>query len=72
MIEAQLLTLSNGKTVGLVNESDASAYLEVAAQTLRNWRSIGRGPRFVKQGRRVMYRLADLDRWVEQHLIDTE
>jgi Helix-turn-helix domain len=62
------LTLPNGKVVGLLNENDAAAYLAVAVQTLRNWRSLGQGPPFVHVGRRIGYRLSDLEGWVEKHV----
>ena len=35
--------------------------------TLATWRCRGGGPRFVKLGRRVLYRLADLEAWVDQN-----
>ena len=34
------------------------------AKTLANLRSQGRGPRFFKRGRRVFYRVEDLERWL--------
>ena len=50
----------------LLDETEASASLSVAVQTLRNWRWRGEGPRFVKLGKRaVRYRRGDLDAFVE-------
>ena len=50
----------------LLDESEASAHLNIAIQTLRNWRWRGIGPRFVKLGKRaVRYRRGDLDAFVE-------
>jgi len=50
----------------LLDESEAAATLNVAVQTLRNWRWRGIGPRFVKLGKRaVRYRRSDLDAFVE-------
>ena len=37
--------------------------------TLAHWRSEGRGPAFVKMGRRVAYRGSDLNRWMADHTI---
>nr|WP_261880261.1 helix-turn-helix domain-containing protein [Mycobacterium marinum] len=33
--------------------------------TLRYWRHVGEGPKSLKLGRRVMYRRADIERWLE-------
>lgn len=33
-------------------------------KTLANLRSQGRGPRFFKRGRKVFYRVEDLERWL--------
>ncbi|NCP11695.1 MAG: helix-turn-helix domain-containing protein [Sphingomonadales bacterium] len=33
--------------------------------TLEGWRVTGEGPQFVKLGRRVVYRPADIDAWIE-------
>ena len=37
------------------------------ATTLANWRYRGGGPRFVKTGRRVLYRGQDLLNYLDQH-----
>jgi len=30
----------------------------------------GRGPAYIRIGRSIRYRIADLDRWLEQHKVD--
>ena len=72
MTTTHLLTVPLGKHIGTVDEHQAADYLSVAVNTLRKWRSLGEGPAFVKLGRRVVYRLTDLERWLEAHLIDGE
>jgi len=45
----------------LVDENEAAAILKIEPRTLRNWRGLRKGPRFVKIGERVVrYRRADL------------
>jgi hypothetical protein len=48
----------------LLVEKDAALFLNLSVRTLQNWRVSGRGPCFVKIGRRVQYRLADLEEYV--------
>jgi Helix-turn-helix domain len=55
------------KTQKFLNEQDAAAYLTLKAQSLRAMRCQSKGPTFLKLGRRVLYRLADLDAYVEKH-----
>jgi excisionase family DNA binding protein len=45
---------------------EAADYLRTGVRTLERWRRVGGGPVFVKIGRRVGYRLADLESWVSQ------
>lgn len=35
----------------------------ISEKTLANWRSIGYGPKYLKLGNRVVYPLADIERW---------
>jgi hypothetical protein len=39
---------------------EAARYLNLSPQTLTNWRCLGRGPRFLKFGGRVVYDHDDL------------
>lgn len=47
--------------------ADAAEYLGSSASWLAKRRCYGGGPRFCKLGRRVTYRLSDLDAWREQN-----
>lgn len=47
----------------LLTTSDAAPVAGVAAKTLENWRSDGKGPRFIKAGRKVLYDPADIAVW---------
>ena len=39
--------------------------LEISERTLERMRAEGSGPRFSKAGRRVLYRLEDVEEWLE-------
>ncbi len=43
---------------------EAAEFLQVKPATLEQWRWSGKGPLFVKLGRSVMYRKADLDAFI--------
>lgn len=47
---------------------EVSDLLKVPQGTLANWRYLGKGPRFVKVGRRVRYRRSDVEAWLELHV----
>lgn len=40
----------------------------VKSKTLSQWRWNGRGPKFLKLGRHVMYRLADIEEFENQNI----
>jgi excisionase family DNA binding protein len=52
----------------VLNELEAAARLGLSHRTLQMWRVRGIGPRFLKVGRAVRYRLADLEAWLEAQL----
>lgn len=53
----------------LLDEQQAAQHLNVSPGTLSVWRSTGRyALPFVKVGRRVRYRLADLDSWIQERV----
>jgi len=49
---------------------DAARYLGVAYQTLNLWRVEDRGPAYLRLGRLVRYRQADLDAWLEARRVE--
>lgn len=51
----------------LIDEEAAASYLAVSPRTLRNWRTRGGGPEFVKVSKRcIRYRIRDLDEWIDR------
>jgi predicted DNA-binding transcriptional regulator AlpA len=51
----------------LMGNRPSAKYLDVAEQTLANWRYLGTGPRYFRVGKQlVKYDRADLDRWLEE------
>jgi hypothetical protein len=51
---------------------DAAPVLGVKALTLKVWRRNGTGPRYIKFGNRVRYRLSDLEAWLAEHTVTPE
>lgn len=50
----------------LIDTVAVSALTGIAAETLRQWRREGRGPRCTKIGKRWAYRPADVELWIDQ------
>lgn len=44
---------------------EAARHIGIAEKTLANWRSAGKGPRFSRLGRAIVYAREDLDLFVE-------
>ena len=42
--------------------------LSLPAETVKRWRKTGTGPRFIRVGRHVRYRLADVEAWEKSRL----
>lgn len=54
----------------VLREGPAAEYLDAPAATLRQWRYLGKGPRYVKlPNGGVRYRRADLERFIAEHII---
>jgi len=50
----------------LANNSAAAEHIGIAAATLQYWRTTGSQKiPFIKVGGRVMYRISDLDKWLD-------
>ena len=50
---------------------EAAAYLRLQPGTLEVWRCRGRGPKYQKMGRRVIYDIADIKFFAESHTVLT-
>jgi len=50
----------------LIKSPDAARKLGIKPGTLRAWRVIGKGPRYIKIGCTVFYREADLINWLNE------
>ncbi len=48
-----------------MNTREAADYLRISPGMLNRMRVLGKGPRYAKLGRRVVYDRADLDAWLE-------
>lgn len=49
----------------LLSPDDLSDLLSIPLATIYRWRSCGDGPRAMKLGRHVRYRMADVELWLE-------
>lgn len=52
-------------------EPEAAQHLGLTASSLKTLRARGRGPRFRKAGRLVVYHVRDLDAWLDRDVRET-
>ena len=57
------------RNTDLLDEHEAAVVLSKPAGTLRQWRSRGLGPTYVKLGMSIRYRRADLERFIADNVI---
>lgn len=50
----------------LLNEHEVATSCSISVLTLRKWRSVKRGPRFIKISTLVRYRPEDIDAWIAE------
>ena len=55
-----------------LSDIEASKFLGLKPQTLRNWRFQVRGPAYSKIGRRCVYVLRDLENYRQKNRVDPE
>lgn len=55
--------------VRLLTVSDLARLAAVPVGTVYRWNSDGTGPAYVRVGRHVRYRPADVEAWLDQHTI---
>lgn len=52
-----------------LDERQAAQYLGLSVSTLQQWRFRSKGPDYLKFGKAVRYRVADLQAFVEAHVV---
>jgi hypothetical protein len=53
----------------LLTQRDAAIRLALSTRTLERLRCIGEGPRFIRCGRSIRYRLDDLAAWIDARVV---
>ncbi|MEA4857751.1 MAG: DNA-binding protein [Solidesulfovibrio sp.] len=56
----------------VVDEKDAAIYVGLSVKALQMRRATHKAPAYIKVGRSVRYRIADLDAFLAAHRIDPE
>jgi len=56
----------------LVDTREAATMLAKHPAVLADWRHQNRGPKYVKFGRSIRYRIGDLRAWIADHTIEPE
>lgn len=52
-----------------ITPNELACDLKVNTKTLANWRYLGRGPSFLKDGGVVRYRRKDVEAWEREHTV---
>jgi hypothetical protein len=55
-----------------LREPDAAIYVGCSQAYLRKCRTAGTGPAFVRIGRMILYKIVDLDDYLERHRVITQ
>jgi len=58
-------------TATYLNCEQAGAHLNLSPRTLEKLRTIGGGPRFRRLGRRIVYKVDDLDTWADSRACES-
>ena len=56
--------------IELINTDTVAKLLGLSSPTLRLWRTLGKGPQYVKLGGAVRYRISDLEAWLDSNTIE--
>lgn len=62
---------SMGTEDKLIDQRAMSERLGITTKTAETWRSRGFGPRYVKVGSLVRYRLSDIETWAQGRTVDS-
>lgn len=57
------------QVLGVITPEELAIVLAVTPETLSEWRRLKQGPDYVKTGKRVMYRLSDVQDWLKRNVV---
>ena len=49
---------------------EAASFLRISPETLRQWRHLGEGPKYLKMGRSVRYNREHLENWLQEIAVE--
>ena len=55
-----------------VKDVEAAKIIGLSVQTMRNWRHLRKGPKYLKIGRSIRYDLLDISDWCKKNTINPE
>jgi len=61
-------SVPQGKPIRHLNQVELSRRWSISPRTLERWRWLGQGPRYLKIGGRVVYRLEDIEAFEAQQV----
>jgi hypothetical protein len=64
------MSSSTNSIAEVVTPREAAQHLKVAEKTLNNWRCKCRGPKYVKMGGIILYRLSDLNDFINASVVE--
>jgi predicted DNA-binding transcriptional regulator AlpA len=67
-----MATTTPNETIQLLDEHQVAETLSVSVASLRRWRLLRRGPRFLKLSTAVRYRHEDLKAWLDSRPVGGE
>jgi hypothetical protein len=67
-----VLSAHSDRTIRHFNQVDLSRRWSISPRTLERWRWLKEGPRYLKIGGRVVYRIEDIEAFEKQHVREVE
>lgn len=65
-MKVNIQEMEDGVTSELMAPAELAQRLAKSTAVLANWRYLGIGPRFIKLGKSVRYRVADVEAWLDE------
>jgi predicted site-specific integrase-resolvase len=58
--------------IGLLKPDELAAVLDVSVETITTWRHEGTGPDYIRAGKQIRYRVADVDKWLDLNTVTVD